>query len=229
MDAGLASQSDGRFNLVLDLHFNYQILPIKGGALSFGIRGGELRLSLSGMQLDTFLIKSDFNWHVEKRTKVSQGSSDTKKQVLTVEASASEASANVKAGGTEEKTTSGSIGSEAETEYQVWQVSALQGSAPGWRFLLKESGENYLVGNIIDRPFATIKSTGHPTRLTASFTTEPRYLAIEITDGFAWKEGPRDIRRYRIANLYLWHKVIKPIIVPYMSRVELREESGLDD
>ncbi len=219
LDIDIVSKSKKKADLLVTAFFNYECVQVIGGELIFGLKGGDLRILGEGVELKEHIVLSDFSWKVDKqtRTAVKMG----KKEASSVSAGAKVTGSGP--GGSANLSSSSEASEEAGQEdqasYQVWQATALNGENPGWRFLIK-TGEHYLDGNISKQSFGRLKGDENVCSLLVRFTTEQRHVYVDVTAGALWNRGDRDIRRFKVANLYLWHQVIKPLVAPYVSQVQ---------
>lgn len=216
-------QSQLRLNI--SAFFNYQVKTVSGGKIAFAVRGGDLRLDLNNIEVCKFVVTSDFDWFVEKSTRIAT-KTNTKFSDLNefqVGVKGSKLNGNLKS--SKSRSDSSESDMQDETKYDSWQVTALQGSNPGWRFHVRTGGP-YLEGNINNEEFAILKTNGEKNSLTVSFSTEQRHVFVELTEGAIWDLGSRDIRQIKVANLYLWHKVLKPLLMPYLSKVMFSNEAA---
>ena len=226
LDAEMSEGSEqSQMRLNISAFFNYQVETVLGGKICFAVRGGDLRLDLNNIEMSNFLVTSDFDWFVEKSTRIATKS--TTKFSDSIEAKAGVKGSKLEGNLRSSKTKSDSSESDMQDEakYDSWQVTALQGANPGWRFLVKTGGP-FLEGNIKNEKFAVLKTVGEKGSLTIIFSTEQRYVFVEVTEGAFWDFGSRDIRQIKVANLYLWHKVLKPVLMPYLSKVIFSSEAA---
>jgi len=216
LDAQLRNKTKRRADLHITAYFNYERHTVPGGEFIFGIRGGDLRLDFEKGKLCKFHLTSDFNYTVEKR-----GTSTTKTTSSRTRSSTFATTISKDPSGTREKTKeiseSQDLGRANEASFTAWQVSAIRGPHPGWRFVVKDE-QDYLEGNITTELFARIESRSPGNSMTVTFTTEQHHIFTNVTAGALWKHGMRDIRRLRLGNFLIW-RTIRPMVMPYVSQV----------
>ncbi|WP_139240686.1 hypothetical protein [Geitlerinema sp. PCC 9228] len=206
-----------KIDLKLTINFNEQWEELPAGRIKFGIRAGELRLTLENGRIpdenrewnDTF----DLSISKERQTREAEKKKGSGK-------------ASAASGGELKAETTASSKNTAETTYK-FQFSVAQvtmkglGKTPGWVFEEK-TGEQVLKGTISNQKLAAVAVNGKPCTIKATFEVSEHDIYVSGAEG-VW---PSDISRNKRAVIerLIVRNFLKSKIKPYISRQELQYE-----
>jgi hypothetical protein len=208
-----------QIELYVTLNFNEQWEELPAGRIKFGIRAGELRLTLENGRIpyknrewnDTFnlsILKERQTREAEKKKgsgKASAASGGEFKFKVETKASSEN---------TEETTD--------KFQFSVAQVTTKgPEEEPGWVFEEK-TGEQVLKGTISNQKLAAVAVNGEPCTIKATFEVSERDIYVSGGEGL-W---PSDISRNEKAVIerLIILNLLKSKIKPYISRQELQYE-----
>jgi hypothetical protein len=210
---GKRVQSD-QIDLYLTIDFNEQCELLPSGSVSFGLKGGQLKLTLENGKIPYEF--RDLTGSFELSHPKERQESQARKALSNVEFLGAETHAKPKASnGTEE-----SESTTAQFQVTTCQI-ATKGSQtnPGWVFEV-ETGEPILKGSLKNVKLATLKAIAFPCRVEATFEVSLQDIYLTKTEGL-WSQNinrnQQIVLERGIAQLLLKRK-----LKPYLNRVELR-------
>ncbi|MBV8886056.1 MAG: hypothetical protein JO235_18970 [Chroococcidiopsidaceae cyanobacterium CP_BM_RX_35] len=213
-----------QIDLFLTINFNEQWEKLVGGRLKWGLRGGELRLTLTNGilpyssreltdSLELFILKKRV---VQESRQAQQGLEGSISDMVILPAWAGKAGAKANVG--KERT----FGKTDEFEVTVCQVTT-KGSEenPAWVFTVR-TGEPVLKGLLKRAKLGTLDIKALPCTAIATFEVSSRDVYITDAEGL-W---PPDISRNKQAVLerMLALRLLRSKLQPYLSQAELRYE-----
>jgi hypothetical protein len=206
-----------QIELYVTLNFNEQWEKLPGGRIKFGIRAGELRLTLKNGKIpyenrewnDTF----DLSISKERQTREAEKKKGSGK-------------ASAASGGELKAETTASLENTAETtdkfQFSVAQVTTkgLE-EEPGWVFEEK-TGEQVLKGTISNQKLAAVAVNGKPCTIKATFGVSECDIYVSGGEGL-WRSDISRNKKAVIERLIILN-FLKSKIKPYLSRQELQYE-----
>ncbi len=208
---GLPQIAVEQLDLVLNIRFGEHTEEIKGGSVTFGLKRGELKVSLTNGEVPLKNIKLRDAFQTVLETEVQEESGKENQLGVTLVDKPGLSASIKEIGKTSEK-----------VKYQRYQVSTKgELNKPTWTFIA-QIREQILQGMLQDTDLATIDIKGTPCSLVATFcVTKPEDICI--TDAqWLWsknitKIGMAIIER-GIVRKFLEEKLQQE---PYLSQVEL--------
>jgi hypothetical protein len=224
----------GKIVLRLTAHFNQDSIPSGLGNLLIAVSGGDLLLDLNNVQFVKHILYGQLPRSVEKKTSVGrafsqkEGLETTRKPSTSIEASLTGPKTKLGYGEDRKNTHNQEVTAQQEDEitYEIFQVNALGGKNPGWRFKLK-TGDPYLEGSIVDEKICECQITDIPGSIGVTFDVHQRFVEIQILDGFFRQNEMHRILsapKLKILDLLLWHRVVKKKMLPHLSSKVIRYE-----
>ena len=203
-----------QIELYVTLNFNEQWEELPAGRIKFGIRRGELRLTLENGRIpyenrewnDTF----DLSISKERQTREAEKKKGSGK-------------ASAASGGELKAEKTASLENTAETtdkfQFSVAQVTT-KGSEeePGWDFEEK-TGEQVLKGTISNQKLAAVEVNGKPCTIKATFGVSERDIYVSGAEGL-WRSDISRNKKAIIERLFVLRR-LKSKFNPYVSRQEL--------
>jgi hypothetical protein len=217
--------------LYLTLHFNEQWESLDQGRVKFGLKGGELRLTLENSEIpyeSRQLVGSIElgNFPKKQERDKSQERKSTLGQVLAPRATAKPITIASHFNGNkpQSQVTFGTQpkSSLAEASVTVCHVTTkVTEENPVWIFE-EEIGEPVLSGVLNQVKLATVNVFALPCRIEARFEVSKRDVCLTDAEGL-W---PPDISRNKRAVLdrLIIQRLLEPKLKPYLSRAELHYE-----
>jgi hypothetical protein len=221
--------------LIVTAHFNEHVIDDVEwlGTVGVSLKGGDLLLKLDEIEFLRHTKYGRLSLSVSKRTTRSIGG--TQRQSLEKNSKPS-MSANLssmpklelvdaqerKSSASDEETKQFTD----ETSYESWQLNALGGPTPGWRFTLK-TGESFLVGSLLSEEFCVCRLSGRRGRVEAAFVVDPWNVRMNVLSGLFTNKGVYDLaapKKRKIFNLLLWKFVVRPRFQPHLSWVGISYE-----
>ena len=200
-----------QLNLILNMHFGKHREEIYGGSVTFGLKGGELKVELTNgeVPLKNIKLKDEFQTVVETEVQEEEGSES---QV------GAGVSANLAATASRQET--GRRAEKAKSqEYKVITKGGL--NDPTWIFAVKTSRE-ILQGLLQNADLASIDVKAKPCSLLATFyIAKPEDIRLSDADWLLTKSITKTkmaIIERGIVRRFLEKKLREK---PYMSKVEL--------
>jgi hypothetical protein len=215
--------------LNMTMHFHEDSIPFRFGRVRVGLTGGDLLLGLEGVE---FVKHHEYAPFPKKVTvKSTQTESQTKgntiedasKPGLTAELGMTGPKITSSLSGERKKSRSGGATSQAAEEItqEHYQISALGGPAPGWRFRKRERAD-FLQGSFVNEKFADCKLSGAGGRVEARFEVEQEFIRMKVISGIFKAKGvypPQNPQKLKIANFLIWKLVVAPRLRPWLSWV----------
>ncbi len=226
IDIAMEQESAEKLRIILTIAFSNQTMncPIFSTIFSsFGLRGGDLRLYMENIEVIEFLLLGNLDLEIAKKAVRKTGRGDDERQDAEVgggfkmKAVIPEFSIGAKIG----RSMSSSRTSSEETEiaYSAWQVVALHGQPPGWRFRL-QNNEAFLEGNLERQPAAVCahmnKSEGFSVK--AQFEIMQKHILFCFDDSSILG----CLAKYKIVSIFAWKHCLKESVRPYLSMVRLQ-------
>lgn len=208
-----------QIDLYLTIQFNEQTkVPIPGGEIAFGIKGGELRLKLENgkIPLESRELAGSLEHSVQKERQLKEGTEAQSGIKTTVVDMKPGLEANRGEKKIEEKTD--------KFQLTVYQVTA-KGSEtyPAWVFKV-ETGEPILRGLLKEATLGRIEVEGNPCGMEATFEVSKQYVQITDASGvwlknFSFKQ--LDLEKQRVLDIWILKKFLMPKLQPHLSKVVL--------
>lgn len=197
-----------KIDLHLTIRFGEHREQLLGGSVTFGLKGGELKLKLENgkVPLESIELTDEFQVAVEIQTQQEKSSEKQGGTQIAI-------NPNITAATKEAQKTAKTVKSKA---YQV-RTKGLE-DAPVWVFEVK-TGDPVLQGLLKNAKLGILKVTGKPCCVEATFEVSMRDL--HLTAEGLW---PKDISRNKLAVLEraIVQRVLEPKLKPYLSRVVLQ-------
>ena len=221
--------------LKVTAHFHEEIIDEGGwlGTVAVSLKGGDLLLDLDGIEFLQHSKYGAFSLKVAKRTSRSIGGVRKRQSDHVSKPSASlNVSAVPKfemATAEELKTSSSDEDTEQQSDeatYDSWQLHALGGPKPGWRFSLK-TGESFLEGSLMGEELCVCRLSGQTGQIEAKFTVHPRFIRMNVLTGPFAAKGLYDLtdpKKTKLFNLLLWKRVVQPHFQTHLSRAAISYE-----
>jgi uncharacterized protein YjbI with pentapeptide repeats len=208
-----------QIDLYLSVNFNAHWEPLLGGRVKFGLTGGKLRLKLENgeMPLATRELSGLFDLCFQD---VKQQQQDIENQSR-VETAVGESKPGVQDKPATEKTTK----QIAQSQLTSCQVSTEGSEAnPTWLFGVK-TGKPILKGLLKKAKLGTLNVTGQPWRVEATF--EVSGPDVHLTDAEDLWHHDISPNKHAVLERKLILFLLETKLKPYLSRVQLRDESSI--
>lgn len=218
--------------LFITMHFNEHVINHSLGNVSVALRGGDLRLGLENISFIRHDQYGSLPLSVMKKSIRDTGELDRRgKESISKPSSSVElglSSTKAKLSSSHEDKTA--LAREATTKasdevsYQTWQIHALDGPTPGWRFRLK-TNEPYLEGSILRERFCECHLDQKPGEIIVRFHVDQRFIRMEVLTGMLLSKGIYALlspKKRKIFNLWLWKNVVKPHFFPCLSEAKIQ-------
>lgn len=209
-----------QIDLYLTIQFNEQTkVPIPGGEIAFGIKGGELRLKLENgkIPLESRELAGSLEFPVKKDRELKQGAEAQSGINASFVDMKPGLKFNLGKKKTEEKTD--------KFQLTVYQVTA-KGSEtyPAWVFKVK-TGEPILIGLLKEAKLGRIEVQRNPCGIEATFEVSKRDVQITDASGvwlknFSFKQ--LDVEKQRVLDIWILKKILMPKLHPHLSKVVLQ-------
>jgi hypothetical protein len=210
-----------QIDLYLAIQFNEQEeMPIPGGKISFGLKGGVLRLKLENgkIPLNSRELGGSFEVFIPKKNETKEVNEDKR---------------SMGGSGGEKPVVQGSIEQKSgkeftnEVQYTVAQVTTKGDErTPAWVFKL-ETGEPIITGLLKDAKLGRIEVQENPCTITATFEVSKRDVHITDASG-VWLKNisfrDLDTPMRRVLDIWLLKKLLMPNLQPYLSQGKLTHE-----
>lgn len=201
-----------QIDLYLTLYFGEQREQLPGGSITFGLKGGKLKLKLENANIPYEVRKLDGLVELSFE-KAGQEGSQTQKGV------------EVSLSDTEPFEVRNQNSVEANvSEFQIRACQVITKASevhPAWVFV-EEIGESILRGLLNNTKLATLNVTAKPCRVEATFEASTRDVHLTEANGL-W---PSNISRNKRAVLerLIVLRLLEPKLKPYLSRQEWQYE-----
>jgi hypothetical protein len=198
-------------DLVFNINFGEHQEPLERGHVRFGLKRGELKVTLTNGEVPLKNIKLNdvFETVVEKEVDVEKGRESQAVGNLGI---------NLGASGTSKESNK----TTDKIKYKEYQVRATGNlTEPIWIFEVKTDKE-ILQGLLQNAPLATIDVTAKPCKLVVTFNvTRPEHICI--TDGAYLGANSITKKKTAIIERGIIHRLLEGRIKekPYLSQVEL--------
>jgi hypothetical protein len=234
LDIDSVAAKKRRVRLQVTAHFNEHHIQHQLGTFAIALRGGDLRLDLYRVEFCKHLKYGNLNVELRKIGEQAE-SQATKRSRENISSSAVAGQAGVTGpklssslGKKLSLATADEVahGTTQRVEYRVFQLNALNGVRPGWRFKLK-TDEEFLEGSINSLNFCECDVTSTPAQIDARFEVLSRDVRMHVLSGLLLSKGIYGLlnpQKRKVFNLLLWKRVVKPKFEPYLSRVVLSYE-----
>lgn len=198
--------SSGEINLKLTIRFYKQKISVPGGQVEFGLKRGELKLSLENgtMPLEKVLLKSRLVPEIEVECQ----------QENTGEIEANIAIAPALKNRDSYKTA-------MKSKYLANQVST-RGTEeePVWVFECK-TNESFLVGQLTEEPLGMIHIKSAPCRVKATFEVRGQRDLFLIESEGLFKAKKLSRNKTAWLTIEFLRRFIEPNLKPYLSQVDI--------
>ncbi|MBV6626997.1 MAG: hypothetical protein KI793_29350 [Rivularia sp. (in: Bacteria)] len=214
---GIFRRKTNQLELYLTLNFNEQWQEILGGQVKFGIKGGELRLSLENGKSPyelRHLMNGSLVVSTDKEIEIKQSSENTNSVGSSL--SIDKASLTTKQ---EDKDKINRTEKFKKTTYCIETKGSEE--KPIWVFQAN-ADELTIKGNLIDEELATIVITENTYGVKATFEAKKKDIRLTEFEG-ALPSFLHPNKHKAIENMIV-NYLLKNKLKPYLSRAELRHE-----
>jgi hypothetical protein len=211
-----------QIDLYLTIQFNEQTkVPIPGGEIAFGLKGGELRLKLENgkIPLEFRELAGSLEHSVQIERQKQEGTeaqSATKATIVDMKPGFEFSLGEKKREETADK-----------FQLTVYQVT-VKGSEtyPAWVFKVK-TGEPILRESLNKATLGRIEVQRNPCGIEATFEVSKRDVQITDASGiwlknFSFKQ--LDVEKQRVLDIWILKKILMPKLQPHLSKVVLQYE-----
>ena len=206
--------SDEQINLHLTIQFNEQWEDLPAGRIKFGLRGGELRLTLENGEIP--LQDRELGGSLELIIQKERQQQESSENQSGLETSWTDRKIGIKANISEKQFD----GKTDKFLFASCQITT-KGSKdrPAWVFEAK-TGELVLKGLLRSTKLGTLKVTEIPCHLEATFEVTLRDIQITQAEGIWLAEISREKRA--VLDIALAKLLLKYKLKPYVSRLEMQ-------
>jgi hypothetical protein len=210
-----------QINLHLTINFNEQWESLQEGHIKFGLKGGELRLTLENSEVpyESRELSGAFELSIPIEREEPKGSSDQKGQ------ESATPTVNSSLNGSQTKShspvsTEQKLGRTEQDQVSICHITTkVTEENPTWIFE-EEVGETVLKGSLKTVKLATLHVLALPCRVEATFEVSKRDVCLTEAEGL-WSADLSRNKRAVLDRLII-QRLLEPKFQPYLSRAELR-------
>ncbi|MFZ1030168.1 MAG: hypothetical protein WAN66_28520 [Limnoraphis robusta] len=203
-------------DLYLTLNFNEEWLKLLGGKVKYGLRGGELRLSLKNCKTpySDRCLNDEMKLVTEREVETQQGVEKSSNIGGSLSREKAELSAKQDYKNTETR--------KEKFQKTVYHVSTKGDErSPAWVFEA-DKDESVLKGTLADQKLATVDITEISHQLTATFEVVSKNVYVGDAEGI-WPDNISQNKLAIIEKLII-NRLLESKLKPYVSKVELSYE-----